>query len=56
MAHNPSTSLFLRTLMANYLIYGGWGHCNIARLNDDFTGFIPFEDGTTFKKLRLKDM
>ena len=34
-----------------YLIYGGWRHCNIARLNNDFTGFIPFEDGTTFKEI-----
>ena len=23
---------------AYYIIYGGWRHCNIARLNDDFTG------------------
>jgi beta-xylosidase len=34
-----------------YLIYGGWRHCNIARLNDDFTGFVPFADGTTFKEI-----
>lgn len=34
-----------------YIIYGGWKHCNIARLNDDFSGFIPFEDGTTFKEI-----
>jgi len=34
-----------------YLIYGGWKHCNIGRLNDDFTGFIPFKDGTTFKEI-----
>lgn len=34
-----------------YLIYGGWKHCNIARLNDDFTGFIPFADGTTFREI-----
>lgn len=34
-----------------YIIYGGWRHCNIARLNKDFTGFIPFEDGTTFKEI-----
>ncbi|MEO5890924.1 MAG: glycoside hydrolase family 43 protein [Ferruginibacter sp.] len=34
-----------------YLIYGGWRHCNIARLNNDFTGFIPFEDGTVFKEI-----
>ncbi len=34
-----------------YIIYGGWKHCNIARLKDDFTGFIPFEDGTIFKEI-----
>jgi beta-xylosidase len=37
-----------------YIVYGGWGHCNIARLNDDFTGFIPFPDGTTFKEITPK--
>jgi beta-xylosidase len=39
---------------AYYLIYGGWGHCNIARLNDSFTGFVPFSDGTTFKEITPK--
>ena len=34
-----------------YMFYGGWGHCNVAQLNQDFTGFIPFEDGTTFKEV-----
>lgn len=34
-----------------YIVYGGWGHCNIARLNSDFTGFIPFPDGSTFKEI-----
>ncbi|MDD7888080.1 glycoside hydrolase family 43 protein [Flavivirga sp. 57AJ16] len=34
-----------------YLIYGGWKHCNIAKLNPDFTGFVPFDDGTTFKEI-----
>ena len=34
-----------------YLIYGGWRHCNIARLKDDFTGFIPFDDGSVFKEI-----
>lgn len=28
-----------------YIIYGGWKHCNIGRLNDDFTALIPFDDG-----------
>jgi beta-xylosidase len=35
----------------HYLIYGGWQHCNIAKLNDDFTGFIPFKDSTIFKEI-----
>ena len=34
-----------------YLIYGGWGHCNIARLKADFTGFEPHPDGTIFKEI-----
>lgn len=34
-----------------YLIYGGWQHCNIAKLNKDFTGFLPFADGTIFKSI-----
>lgn len=34
-----------------YLIYGGWRHCNIAQLNKDFTGFIPFADGKTFREI-----
>jgi beta-xylosidase len=34
-----------------YIIYGGWKHCNVAKLKDDFTGFIPFPDGTTFKEI-----
>ncbi len=34
-----------------YIIYGGWRHCNIARLKDDFTGFIPFDDGTVFREI-----
>ncbi|MGK2861138.1 MAG: glycoside hydrolase family 43 protein [Chitinophagaceae bacterium] len=37
-----------------YLIYGGWRHCNIAKLNNEFTGFIPFEDGKTFKEITPK--
>lgn len=37
-----------------YLIYGGWGHCNIAWLKDDFTGVLPFADGTTFKEITPK--
>jgi inosine-uridine nucleoside N-ribohydrolase len=35
----------------DYLLYGGWSHCNLARLKPDFTGLIPFPDGTTFKEI-----
>jgi len=38
-----------------YMIYGGWRHCNIARLKSDFTGFDPFPDGTTFKEITPKN-
>ena len=34
-----------------YLIYGGWSHCNIAKLNKDFTGFVAYPDGSTFKEI-----
>ena len=34
-----------------YLIYGGWGHCNIAKLKPDFTGFLPLDDGQTFREM-----
>lgn len=34
-----------------YMYYGGWGHCNIVRLNDDFTGLVPFEDGTVYREV-----
>ncbi|GAB3707651.1 hypothetical protein GCM10027592_41990 [Spirosoma flavus] len=38
-----------------YLIYGGWGHCNMARLKDDFTGFLPFPDGTMYREITPKN-
>jgi len=34
-----------------YLFYGGWRHANVAKLNASFTGFIPFDDGVTFKEI-----
>jgi beta-xylosidase len=34
-----------------YMIYGGWRHCNIVKLTDDFTGFEPYNDGTVFKEI-----
>lgn len=43
--------VFRDTDGAYYIIYGGWGHCNIARLNDAFTGLVPFADGSTYKEI-----
>lgn len=34
-----------------YMIYGGWGHCNIVRLKEDLTGLVPFEDGQLYKEI-----
>ncbi len=36
---------------ACYLIYGGWRHCNLARLKSDFTGFEPLADGQLFREI-----
>ena len=37
-----------------YIIYGGWQHCNIARLKNDFTAIVPFSDGVMFKEITPK--
>ena len=34
-----------------YMIYGGWQHCNIVRLKPDFTGLLPFPDGSLYKEI-----
>lgn len=34
-----------------YMYYGGWGHCNIVRLDDSLTKLIPFEDGEMYKEI-----
>jgi beta-xylosidase len=38
----------------HYMYYGGWGHCNIVKLNDSFTGLVPFEDGTVYREVTPK--
>ena len=39
---------------SHYIVYGGWRHCNIAKLNDDFTGLVPFPDGSFFREITPK--
>ena len=34
-----------------YIIYGGWRHCNIARLNNDLTGLVSFKEGNIYKEI-----
>lgn len=34
-----------------YMIYGGWSHCNIVKLNKDFTGLVPFDDNAIYKEI-----
>lgn len=35
----------------HYIIYGGWRHCNIAKLSEDFRSLVPFDDGVTFREI-----
>lgn len=34
-----------------YLYFGGWGHCNIAIMNETMDGFLPFPDGQLMKEI-----
>ncbi|TDO20226.1 glycoside hydrolase family 43 protein [Pedobacter duraquae] len=34
-----------------YLYYGGWKHCNVVKLSDDFKSVVPFPDGSTYKEI-----
>jgi len=34
-----------------YMYYGGWGHCNMVKLKDDFSGILPFGDGALYKEI-----
>lgn len=38
----------------DYMYYGGWGHCNVVKLNDTFTGLVPFDDGKLYKEVTPK--
>lgn len=34
-----------------YMYYGGWKHCNMVKLKPDFSGLLPFDDGTYYKEI-----
>lgn len=37
-----------------YIIYGGWGRCNVGKLNEDFTGLVPFSDSMPVQEITPK--
>ncbi len=34
-----------------YIYYGGWRHCNVAKMNSDLISFQTFDDGEIFKEI-----
>lgn len=38
-----------------YLYYGGWGHCNVAVMNETMDGFVPFPDQKIFHEITPPD-
>src|SRR5690625_1228020 len=38
-----------------YLYYGGWGKCNVVKLNEDMISIGTFEDGTALKDITPKN-
>ena len=37
-----------------YIFYGGWGKCNVGKLNENFTGLVPFSDSMLVKDITPK--
>ncbi|RZS97387.1 glycoside hydrolase family 43 protein [Cecembia calidifontis] len=33
------------------MYYGGWGKCNVVKLNEEFTGLLPFEGGEFYREV-----
>ena len=34
-----------------YMYYGGWGHCNVAKMSPDLMSIVPFADGSKFHEV-----
>lgn len=34
-----------------YMIYGGWRHCNVVKMNNDLLSISSFPDGTVYKEI-----
>ena len=38
-----------------YMVYGGWGRCNLVKLAKDFKSLVPLEDGAMWRDMTPKD-
>ncbi len=38
-----------------YMYYGGWGHCNVVKMADDFKSIVLFPDGDMYKEVTPKN-
>jgi beta-xylosidase len=38
-----------------YLYYGGWGHCNLCRMNEEMTDLAPLPDGNLHREITPPD-
>ena len=38
-----------------YMLYGGWGRCNLVKLAKDFKSLVPFDDGKMWRDMTPKD-
>ncbi|GEM_PF-2504714 len=38
-----------------YMVYGGWGRCNLVKLAPDFKSLVPFEDGRIWRDMTPKN-
>lgn len=38
-----------------YMYYGGWGHCNVAKMSPDLMSIVPFADGSKFREVTPKN-
>jgi beta-xylosidase len=48
----PIDQFIFRDKDGSFLMYyGGWGKCNVVKLNEDFTGLLPFEDGDYYREV-----
>jgi beta-xylosidase len=47
----PIDAFVFRDDDTHYLYYGGWRHCNVAKLAPDLLSVVPFDDGDTFKEI-----